>query len=117
MSIFFTASPVNHYEQLSLSEITNNTRLIPEILNHTSQLTELWAQLRIMTDKLDKIQDELENCSLGARYGHLTAATPSTAAPSEWQLHLGFDNLVARDSLSSIWRKNPGNEVRALRKR
>lgn len=87
---FFTASPVNHYEQLSLSEITNNTNLIPEILNHTSQLVGLWAQLRIMTDKLDKIQDELDNCSHEVRYGHLTAATPSTAPPSEWQLHYGL---------------------------
>lgn len=78
---YCSASPVNHYEQLSLSEITNNTNLIPEILNHTSQLVGLWAQLRIMTDKLDKIQDELDNCSHEARYGHLTAATPSTAPP------------------------------------
>ena len=63
-----TATP----DKREMSELLNNTRLIPEILNHTSQLTSLWAQLKNMTDKLNAIQDKLDNCSFGAGGGHVT---------------------------------------------
>ena len=61
-----------------MSEMLNHTRLIPEILKHTSQLNTLWAQLRNMTDKLDSIQGKLDNCSFGAANGHVTLPPPTS---------------------------------------
>ncbi|KAL9957684.1 hypothetical protein ACROYT_G034608 [Oculina patagonica] len=58
-----------------VSELLNNTRLLPEIFNHTSQLTDLWAQVKNMSDKLNAVQEKLENCSFGGGNGHMTLQT------------------------------------------
>ena len=55
-----------------VSELLNYTRLFPEILNHTSQLPALWAQVKNMSEKLNSIQEKLENCSFGGGTGHET---------------------------------------------
>jgi len=61
-----------------VSELLNYTRLIPEIFNHTSQLTTLWAQVKNMSEKLNAVQEKLENCSFGAGNGHVTLQTTTT---------------------------------------
>lgn len=58
-----------------VSELLNYTRLIPEIFNHTSQLTDLWAQVKNMSEKLNAVQEKLENCSFGGGTGHGTLQT------------------------------------------
>lgn len=58
-----------------VSDLLNYTRLIPEIFNHTSQLTALWAQVKNMSEKLSAVQEKLENCSLGGGTGHGTLQT------------------------------------------
>jgi len=61
-----------------VSQLLNNTRLIPEIFNHTSQLTALWAQLMNMSNKLNAIEDRLDNCSFIAANGLVTLPPPTT---------------------------------------
>ena len=58
-----------------MSELFNYTRLIPEIFNHTSQLTALWVQVKNMSEKLNAVQEKLENCSFGGGNGHVTLQT------------------------------------------
>lgn len=58
-----------------VSDLLNYTRLIPEIFNHTSQLTALWAQVKNMSEKLSVVQEKLENCSFGGGTGHGTLQT------------------------------------------
>jgi len=65
------ASPDNQ----QMSEFLNYTRLIPEIFNHTSQLTALWVQVKNMSEKLNAVQEKLENCSYGGGSGHVTLQT------------------------------------------
>lgn len=66
-----------------MSELINNTRIIPEIFDHTSQLTNLWAHLKNMTEKLDAIQDKLENCTLRSVEANerVTEPIPTTPTP------------------------------------
>jgi len=71
---YCSASPDKH----QVSQLLNNTRLIPEIFNHTSQLTALWAQLMNMSNKLNAIQDRLDNCSFSAANGLVTLPPPTT---------------------------------------
>ena len=68
-------------DKQQVSELLNYTRLIPEIFNHTSQLTALWAQVKNMSEKLNAVQDKLENCSFGGGNGHATLQT-TTRAPT-----------------------------------
>lgn len=73
-------STANKHE---MSELINNTRIIPEIFDHTSQLTNLWAHLKNMTEKLDAIQDKLENCTLRSVEANerVTEPIPTTPTP------------------------------------
>lgn len=66
-----------------VSDLLNYTRLIPEIFNHTSQLTALWAQVKNMSEKLSAVQEKLENCSLGGGtdYGTLQTTPIPTTSP------------------------------------
>ena len=78
-SIFFfinLSQATSDKEQVS--ELLNYTTLIPEIFNHTSRLTALWAQVKDMSEKLNAVEEKLENCSFGGRNGHetLQATTP-----------------------------------------
>ena len=82
-----------------MSELLNHTRLIPEIFNHTSQLTALWAQVKNMSQKLNAVQEKLENCSFGGGNGHETlqtatpipttspmlTMTPTPTEPGQWR--------------------------------
>ena len=74
-------------DKLQVNELLNNTRLIPEIFNHTSHMTAIWAQLKNMSLQLNAVQEKLENCSFAVGNSHVTEAPPTTPTPGQLLHH------------------------------
>jgi len=107
---YCSATPDNQ----QVSELLNYTRLIPEIFNHTSQLTTLWAQVKNMSEKLNAVQEKLENCSFGAGNGHVTLQTTTTIptptpTPTEPVYANCTDLYNAGYNISGVYNITPGN--------